>query len=473
MKILLLNPPTRDNKKFIREGRCTQEQGVWATLWPPVSLVTIGAVLEQDGHEVRIIDCPGRGMSWDGLREKIAAILPGLVIWSTGTPSIQNDLSLARVIKDIDGSITTAVFGTHVTALDRQCLESFPHLDVIIRHEPELTAQELARALHQGKSFADLQGISCRTPAGELRANPARPFIENLDTLPFPAWHCIPVDSYRLPMKGRPFLIIAPQRGCPFSCSFCTCQTYYGRRLRTRSIDSVMAELQYDMQRFAVSDFFFWAETFVIDRDYVARLCDAILERGLKISWTCNSRIDIVDDRLLGLMARAGCWMISFGIESADQAVLDRAGKGTKVEQARVAVQSARRAGVKTAGHFILGLPGDTPGSVAQTIALAKNIGLDIAQFYCCVPFPGSRLYEQALGEGWIGPQDFTCFNQAGAVMNLPTISPAEVNRARSRAYRSFYGRPAAWYRIAGMLGGGSMRALWKTLKDFMRWSGT
>lgn len=473
MKLLLLNPPTRDNKKFIREGRCTQEQGVWATLWPPISLVTIGAVLERDGHEVHIIDCPARGMSWDTLREEISRMLPGLVIWSTGTPSIHNDLSLAREIKDIDGEILTAVFGTHVTVLDQQCLEQFPHLDIIIRHEPELTVQELARALQEGKSIADLQGITCRDPSGAVRANPARPFIENLDTLPFPAWHRIPVDNYRLPMKGRPFLIVAPQRGCPFNCSFCTCQTYYGRRLRARGIDSVLAELRYDMERFNVSDFFIWAETFVIDRDYVARLCTAILERGMRISWTCNSRIDIVDDRLLGLMARAGCWMISFGIESADQAVLDRAGKGTRVEQARAAVQSARRAGIKTAGHFIFGLPGDTPEAIDKTIDLAKNIGLDIAQFYCCVPFPGSRLYEQARGEGWIGPEDFTCFNQAGAVMRLPTISPAEVNRARSRAYRSFYCRPAAWFRIWKMLDGGSLRAFGKTLKDFMRWSGT
>ena len=124
--ILLLNPPTQDNKKFIREGRCTQEQGVWATLWPPVSLTTIGAVLEQNGHEVQIIDCAASEMTWDDLGEEIKKVTPRLVVWSTGTPSIDNDLSFAAFIKKNSPTTVTAVFGTHVTMLDRECLGKYP-----------------------------------------------------------------------------------------------------------------------------------------------------------------------------------------------------------------------------------------------------------------------------------------------------------------------------------------------------------
>ena len=204
--------------------------------------------------------------------------------------------------------------------------------------------------------------------------------------------------------------------------------------------------------------------------EYVARLCAAIIEQGLRIAWTCNSRVDTVDQQLLKQMAQAGCWMISFGIESAEQAVLYRAEKGTTVAQARAAVAAARRAGIKTAGHFIFGLPGDTPQAMECTITFAKSLPLDIAQFYCCAPFPGSRLYDEAIKEGWISGRDFSCVTQTGAVMNLPTVSPAGVNRARARAYRSFYGRPVAWYRAAAMLAGGSITGLWQALRRFMRW---
>ena len=223
MKILLLNPPTLDNKKFIREGRCTQEQGVWATLWPPVSLATIGAVLEQDGHEVRVLDCAAAGIPWSGLGAEITRSAPRLIIWSTGTPSIHNDLSFAAFIKEIDPAITTAVFGTHVTALDRQCLEQFPALDIIIRNEPEMTARELARSLQDGRPCAGIPGVTARSAAGEIIAGPPRPFIEDLDALPFPAWHLLDNTLYRLPSRtfcsadSMPKLIIQ-QPACAISC---------------------------------------------------------------------------------------------------------------------------------------------------------------------------------------------------------------------------------------------------------------
>jgi radical SAM superfamily enzyme YgiQ (UPF0313 family) len=472
MKILLLNPPTRNSKKFIREGRCTQEQGVWATLWPPISLVMIGAVLEKDEHVVRIIDCPAEGVSWEDLMEEIRKFSPNLVTWSTGTPSIGNDLSLASDIKEINPAILTAVFGTHVTVLDKQCMAEFPCVDFIIRNEPEMTARELVNVLEEARSLEAVAGITFRDHNGEIISNPSRPFIENLDSLPVPSWHLINIGNYTLPIKGRKFLIVAPQRGCPFDCSFCTCQTYYGQKLRKRTVNHVMEEIEYDIKEFNVRDFFFWAETFVVDKGYVTDLCQAILDKGLKISWTCNSRVDIVDTQLLNLMSRAGCWMISYGIESGEQKILDKAGKGIKVEQAYNAVLSARKAGIKTAGHFIFGLPGDTEQSMEKTIRLSRELGLDIAQFYCCVPFPGSRLYEEAEKQGWIRGCDFSSFSQGNAVMQLPTVSASDVNRCRVRAYRSFYLSPSSWYRIFKLTNYKGVRRAWKTARDFLHWSG-
>jgi radical SAM superfamily enzyme YgiQ (UPF0313 family) len=472
VKVLLLNPPTIDEKRFIREGRCTQEQGVWATLWPPLSLATIGAVLEEASCRVQIVDCPAQGVPWHALEQLIRAFMPDLVVWSTGTPSIKSDLGLASFVKRINTRILTAVFGTHVTVFDKQSLESFPDIDYVVRNEPEMTVRDLVRSLTENGSPKAVRGLTYRQKNGEISANPPRPFIEPLDKLPFPAWHLLDLNRYHLPLKGTRYLMIAPQRGCPYRCSFCTCQTYYGKRLRKRSIKTVVQEIEYDIEQYGVRDFFFWAETFVIDKKYVSALCSAIIERGLPIAWTSNSRVDTVDSSLLKLMAEAGCWMISYGIESGSQTILDGARKGTTPEQASRAVRSAREAGIKTVGHFILGLPGETKESLESTIAYARTLPLDLAQFYCAVPFPGSRLYEQALKEGWIPDHDFNDFKQDHALMRLPTLSPEEVNRYRALAYKRFYFRPASVLRTLKLINWRNARGLLASVKDFWRWLG-
>ncbi len=472
MKILLLNPPSLNNKKFTREGRCTQEQGVWATLWPPLSLVVTGAVLDAAGHNVRIIDCPSESMGWDILKKHIIEFSPRLILWSTGTPSIKNDLGISTYIRETCSGVLTAVFGTHVTALDIQCMEQFPDVDYIIRNEPEITARELAGMIQDGNSASGVAGITFRNSDGKIVSNPARPFVTNLDDLPFPAWHLLNKLNYSLPLKGRNFLIVAPQRGCPFKCSFCTCQTYYGNKLRKRSPENIVAEIESNIERFDVHDFFFWSETFVVDKVYVSDLCHAILDRGLNISWTCNSRVDTVDAGLLKLMARAGCWMISFGVESGDQKVLDESEKGIRVEQAYSAVQMAKKAGIRVAGHFIFGLPGDNPEAMLKTTDLALNLGLDVAQFYSAVPFPGSRLYERAEKQGWIATDDFSMLRQDCAVMNIPGLPSDVVNRYRARAYRKFYFRPSAWWRIISMMELKGVRMLLGSAKAFLGWSG-
>ena len=470
MKILLLNPPTKDNKKFIREGRCTQEQGVWATLWPPISLVTIAAVLEKDGHEVKVVDCAAQGVSWGGLRQLIDKFLPRIIIWSTGTPSIQNDLELASLIKGYDDEIATAVFGTHVTVLDRKCMEAFPEIDFIIRNEPEHTVREFANALQEKQNIKNVAGLTFRNDEEEIVANPARSFMEDLDSLPLPAWHLIDLDCYRLPLKGRRYLMISPLRGCLFDCSFCTCQTYYGKRLRKRSVEGVLKEIEYDMDRFGIRDFFFWAETFVVDKEYIRELCSGILERGMSISWTSNSRVDTVDGPLLKLMEKSGCWMISYGIESGSQKVLDEANKGIKVEQAYEAVKYAKEAGIKTVGHFILGLPGETEETMKHTIEYAKRLGLDLAQFYCAVPFPGSRLYDRALNEGWIKDSGFNHFKQDSALMELPTVSSHVVNNYRNLAYGKFYFNLSRGYRTLKLINWRDVKKLLGSARDFWGW---
>jgi len=473
MNILLLNPPTFDNKAYIREGRCNQEQGAWTTLWPPISLATAASILEQKGHEVEVWDCAAQGIHLSALLNRTRTGRNPLIIWSTATPSIKSDLALADEIKKIDSRIMTAVFGTHVTTLSKECLEATEGLDVVIRNEPEESIAALADSLVNNGPLEEVAGISYKDSDGQIIHNPERPFIQDLDSLPIPAWHLLDLERYRLPLKGDKFLILSPVRGCPYACSFCTAQTYYGKRLRKKSVAKVMAEIEYLIDRFGIRQFFVWADTFTADRDYVTEFCQAIRDKELAIGWTCNSRVDTVDRTLLAAMAKAGCWMISYGIESGSQEILDKVKKRITLGQCRAAVRMAKAAGIKVAGHFVLGLPGESEATLKETLAFALTQDMDMAQFYCAVPFPGSSLFELAKAQGWIEGKGFDEFRQDNAVMNFPGLSPSIVNDYRRKAFSRFYLRPSRFLQMWKMV---RMRSIGETIRGglrFMKWMGS
>lgn len=469
MNILLLNPPTPHKKAVIREGRCTQERGVWATMWPPVTLSIAGAMLEAKGHNVEILDCAAQAISSAALLKKIQEEAYELVAWSTATLSIKSDLNLANEIKKVDSNIKTAAFGIHVSVLAEECLREARSLDFVIRNEPEKTLTALAETLENETGLETIEGLSYRDADNRFFHNPPRPFIEDLDTLPFPAWHLLDLERYRLPLIGKKFLILAPTRGCPYHCTFCTAQTYYGKRLRKKSVPRVIDEIEYNIERFGINQFFMWADTFTADQNFVMRFCQAIQNRNLKINWACNSRVDTVDRDLIEAMAKAGCWMISYGIESGNQAVLDSVRKSITLDQSWNAVRMARQAGIRVAGHFVLGFPGETEETIKETINFALGLDMEMAQFYSAVPFPGSLLYELARAQEWINGKEYEDFRQDNAVMSLPGLPASVVNAHRRNAFRRFYLRPSRFLQMLSLI---DVSRIKKTIKEGVRFLG-
>ncbi|MFA4917102.1 MAG: radical SAM protein [Syntrophales bacterium] len=468
MKVFLFNPPGPRDKAYTREGRCTQEAGVWATQWPPVSLTTAAALLEKDGHQVMVTDLPASGLDKTSLEVLVKKYQPDFVFWNTGTPTLDFDLSLAGLIKRTAPKAITGVIGTHVTVLPEKALQK-PFVDIIIRHEPEQIIRNICR--NEGPNRQSIPGISWRDPKdGRIHHNPDEPFWDP-EEIPPPAWHTLDISPYRLPLKGRPFLIVAPVRGCPYSCNFCTAPVYYGRKLRKRPIRNVLDEIEENVSRYKIREFFIWADTFTADRDYVKQFCRAIMERNLRISWTCNSRVDTVDSETLALMKEAGLWMISFGLESGNDKVLAMTGKGITVAQSKAAVMMAHRTGLKVAGHFILGLPGETEETMAETLALALNLPLDIAQFYVATPFPGTKLYEEAIKGGWLPSELDPNLSQDRAFMELPGLSTEKVNSFRRMAYKKFYIRPGILFGLLSMLEWGAISHFSLNLRRFLRYN--
>jgi radical SAM superfamily enzyme YgiQ (UPF0313 family) len=475
MRVLLINPPAADGVRQVREGRCMQRAGAWTAVWTPISLATCAAVLRRDGHQVRLRDCIVEDLDFKALAHIIGAFRPELVVFNAVTPALVSDLGTARWVKAVCPQARCAAIGIHGTALPAETLELEPALDAVVRGEPELTVADLA----SGRDYSAIAGISWRTdtqpgaavPHGEIRHNPDRPFVAPLDDLPCPAWDLIRTELYRMPFSGERFLLVGTGRGCPYPCTFCADRTYYGCRLRLRSAGSVADEIERNTRDFGVRDFLFWSESFTLSRRFATELAEEMIRRRLDVRWVCNSRVDHVDRELLERFRRAGCWMIGYGIESGVQRILDGVRKGTTLAQSRDAVQAARAAGLQVTGHCVLGFPGEGRADIIATIRFALDIGLDFAQFYCAVPFPGSPLYDEARAAGWIQSDDWSRFEQNFSVLNTPQLRAEEIMELRRAAYRRFYLRPKLMARTLKQTH--SLQQLGRlagSVKDFLTW---
>lgn len=470
MRVLLLNPCADQGVRQVREGRCMQRAGAWTAIWSPLSLAISASLLRNSGFEVKIVDAIVENFDLQDIKKIVRDFQPKVVIINAVTPSIESDLSTCQAIKEIDNKIKTAIIGIHGTSLPNECLKMQASLDFVVRAEPELTILELCFAISKSNDFKAINGLSYRQN-NEYFHNSDRAFIQDLDTLPFPAWDLVNVDKYRMPFTNKRFLLVAASRGCPYQCTFCADKAYYGRSLRLRSPKKIVDELEWVVSQFKIKDFLFWSESFTINTDFAKAVAKEIIKRKLDIQWVCNSRVDNVDEELLREIKQAGCWMIGYGVESANQAVLDSVKKGIYIQDTINAVTLSKKAGLEVTAHCILGFPQDTKASILETIEFVKKLDIDYAQFYCAVPFPGSELYKQAKDENWIYSQDWRRFEQNFSVLNTPHLSTQEIMRLRTLAYRSFYFRPKKIAKIFRQIKTApQLFNLFKNTIDFLGW---
>lgn len=442
---VLINPPVPDHKIWVREGRC-QQSAIWGAPFPPFSLAMISAQLTGLGLETFLIDSGPEKKSIETVLEDCRRIHPKIAVLTTATPTLTSDLEwFAGQLKKTVRPITIIATGIHVSALPEKTLERFAAVDFAVIGEPELTTKELAAAILEKKSVSSVRGIAYREPEGKIRVTAPRPFVEDLDSLGFPDWTKIDFSNYRLPVKGRPFSLISFSRGCPYECRFCATHVYNGKKLRKRSIESLIQEIKFNLS-LGIKDFLFWTELMTADKIYLNEFLDAILHERLesKISWVCNSRADISDIDLFRKMKEAGCWQIAFGFEFGDDRILKLVQKGPKasVSQGREAAECAARAGIAIDGHFIMGYPGETKETLQRTLDFACSLPITFAHFYAATPFPGSVLYEEAIEKQWLRIPDPSKIHQDSSCLETPHLNPSTVTLFIRKAYRAFYLRP-------------------------------
>lgn len=459
-RVLLLVPPTG---LFIREDRCQTpiEELKTVALRPPIELMYTAAMFERGGCECRLRDYPAERLSWDKLAEEIREFQPDLLLISATLPSLESDLQAATLAKEIDPAIITAAKGAHFNIFDRETLTQFRHLDLVLRREYEYACLELA----QGKPFNEIAGITFRNENGEIIRNPERPFIENLDELPFPARHLVKNELYVRPDTMEPQTTVVTNRGCPYNCIFCLSGQIAGRKNRMRSVDNIVAELRECLTRFKIRNFLFRSDLFTANRQWVINLCQRLIDefsssstRTLPIQWSCNSRVDTLDEEMLDWMRRAGCWLIAFGVEKGSNEMLEKINKRTTIEAARRAVAMTKKAGIKSSIYLLFGLPWDTPEVLQQDINFAIELDADFLEIFYVYPFPGTPLYQQAIELGLLQPGEFPTSAYSAPAMPSLYLSREELMKWRRRALRQYYLRPRFIYRT--LRRAGSLKAV-------------
>jgi len=473
--ILLVNPPTPDGAIWIRSQHRVGRRSRENMIWPQVSLAQMAALLMPE-YTVEIVDANALRMGWAEFERILEEKRPKYYLTQVTAPTLRNDMYGVFLAKSLGAR--TIAFGTHVTPMTMETLHPFPALDFVLRGEPEMTLRELLDVLEdktpsdprvvkmlqetahvQSRARADVHGAQSTSDADEPLAfvlglawrrgaeiviNPDRPFIPNLDDLPIPRHDLLPIEKQIMPMIKGPFTFIVTSRGCPAGCKYCIKHVTYQNSVRVRSAENIVAELEV-LAQLGVRNIHMYADLFTVNREHVVSLCRLIIARGLKIRWTCNSRVDYVDEEMLKLMAQAGCWYISWGIESANESILKRARKGYKKEQAFRALRWSKAAGISNWGYFIIGLPGETEESIRETIDYAKELPLDIALFHIAAPYPGTPFFYEVVENNWFRPGtkwEEVDMDQS-TVLDYGNITAERLEYWQKRATREWSMRPA------------------------------
>jgi anaerobic magnesium-protoporphyrin IX monomethyl ester cyclase len=380
----------------------------------PLGLLSIAAYLEQQGHQVAIEDClgPAALSGTHATAQRILSHQPELVGFSATTSGFLDGYDIASHIKSLRPQTRIVFGGVHISALGGGLLERFEHIDYLCLGEGELTMTGLA----QGQNPKEISGLAWRDN-GRVITNPAREHIEDLDSLPFPAYEKLAgfPKGYHLPLFSyiqTPGATMVTSRGCPYQCSYCD-RSVFKRGFRYNSAEYIYAHMQHLRTRFGIRHINIYDDLFTLNRNRIAQLCDRLIAHPLGIHFNCAVRVGHADDDLLGMLKTAGCLMVSVGIESAEPELLEVHKPGVYLEEVRDTIQRIQSAGLRAKGLFMMGLPGETQASIQKTSDFVISLGLDDMNMAKFTPFHGAPVWQTitehgTLNEDW---RQMNCLN--------------------------------------------------------------
>ncbi len=411
---------------------------------PSLGLLHLAAMVREHGWTPTIVESDVEGLDEAAVVRRIVEIAPRYVGITLFTVGVWSAATIARGVKASLPGVTVLVGGPHVSSMGRETLERFDCFDVAVSGEGDWALVELLDALEAGADLAPIGGVLWRDGA-KVNENPTRPIPKTLDDLPLPAWDLLPGFPHAYPpaiydYPRGPVATIAASRGCPFHCRFCDTSTF-GERLRAYSPGRVVEMIRHLHDRWGVRHIMFVDDLFLASRTRVTEFCERLIESGLRVTWTCTARVDTVKPDVLALMRRAGCWEISFGLETGSNELLAAMDKAARVERSEEAVRWTHAARIRTKGLFMLGYPGETPATIRLTRDFVRRIPMDIMNLTKFTPYPGSPIYVDLYGTK-IRPDHWQKMNGMNFVWAPDGISIHELDRAYQRLLFAFYFRP-------------------------------
>lgn len=433
MRITLINPPLSSGIEIF---------SVLALKAPPLGLAYLAAVSETEGHSVDIVDADVLGITLSQLKHRIERDQPDIVGVTSTTPTVNDALKVVKIAKEACPKAVTVMGGPHVSFLPFETMRRNPYLDIICIGEGEKTAVELTQVTEKKGNLHDVKGIAYRSN-DKIIINEPRELIRDLDSLPFPARHLLPMKEYTVLGEKISIGSMITSRGCPYQCVFCSSSLLFGKKFRARSAKNVVDEMEHLRHVYKAKYVEFLDDIFTLNKKRVVEICHEILARHLDMEWVCSSRVDIISRELMKIMKKAGCTTIYFGVESGNQRILNLMKKGIKIEQAVRAVKWAKKVGIETAVTFIIGMLGETKDEIKRTIQFAQKLKPDYAQFSIATPFPGTELFTTARKRGLIQTEDWSQYTVMKPIMATGKCSVKDLGKLISKAYRAFYLRPS------------------------------
>ncbi len=431
MKVLFVNPPQTASKyKFM---------GVIA---PPLGIAYMAGVLQENNIDVEILDASAEDMDFKDVEKELLKRKPDLVALTALTPTIGRALETAQVVKETLPDSIVVMGGYHPTFNFIETLED-ENVDIVIRGEGEYIMLNLVQALENQSSLHDVKGIVFEDKnSKEIVVNPEAPLIQDLDELPFPALNLLPMKKYRLLDMDTHMTTMITTRGCPMQCSFCSSAAMHGKKIRERSIENIVDEIEYLKTNYDIDTIAFMDDTFTLKKRKVMAICDEILKRNIEIMWGCTSRVDTLDEKLLKKMKEAGCITIFIGVESADQQQLDNMCKNTTIAKIENAFKIAHKLKIRTIASVALGMPGDTKEIMNKTVKFVHKLKPNYAIYSLATPYPGTRFYKEAFEKNLIKIKDWSKYTLITPILETIDCSLNDMRKIQAKAFMKFYLRP-------------------------------
>ncbi len=411
---------------------------------PSLGLLHLAAQTREDGYETKIIEGDLENLMPEEVADIIIKESPKFVGITLFTVGVENASIIAGNIKKELPNIPILVGGPHMSSMGIETMNRFPMFDVAVLHEGEQVISKLLKLLEENKPLDVIDGIIYKNENNKLiRTAPATIRLQ-LDDLPLPAWDLLPnfPDAYPLAIfdypKG-PVTTFSASRGCPFKCAFCDTSTF-GSKIRYYSPAKVFEIMNYLKDTYGINHLQFVDDLFVANKKRILELCDLIIEHDFKMTWSCTARVDSITLDILKKMKQAGCWEISYGIETGSDRMLKNMRKATKVEQSRKAINWTHEAGIRAKGLFMLGYPGEDEESMRETKEFVQSIPLTTMNMSKFTPYPGSPIYMELYGTS-IRDEDWDRMNGMNFIWEPENVSMEYLNQEYKDILESFYHR--------------------------------